>query len=198
MSEVKLKQKVTLKENGEAAPFTFKEKLKIEMGWSSDTDLDLCIFWKTKTGKEGGVFSNEYTQNMDDLGALDKFPFIKLCSDPIAPRPGWECSDQIVVKNIDALSELYVVFINYNAAIDNINMTFNEYSGRVEFTTDTGDNFEVPIDSNSGPVYLVCKIENSDAGKKAINKGDVLTVGQAFSQIPGFKLICNETEKEIL
>ncbi len=192
MSEVTLKPKVTLKRKGEAAPFTFNEKLQIEMIWSSETDLDLCLFWKTKEGQEGGVFSNEYNQNMDDLGSLDKFPFIKHSGDAKVPRPGGEENEEIKVKNIDALSELYVVVVNYDAVIAGKNVTFSEHSGRVEITTDTGDNFEVPIDdARAGHIYVVCKIENTDAGKKAINKGDVMSLGTAFSQIPGFKLICN-------
>ncbi len=192
MSEVTLKPKVTLKRKGEAAPFTFNEKLQIEMVWNTETDLDLCLFWKTKDGQEGGVFSNEYNQNMADLGSLDKFPFILHTGDEKTPRPGGESNEQIKVKTIDTLAELYVVVLNYDAAIDSQNVTFSEHSGRVEITTDTGDNFEVPVDdSRAGHVYVVCKIENSDAGKKASNKGDVLTLGQAFNQIPGFKLICN-------
>lgn len=192
MEEVTLKPKVTLRRKGESAPFTFNEKLQIEMVWSTETDLDLCVFWKTKDGQEGGVFSNEYRQNIDDMGTLDKFPFIKHSGDDKAPRPGSESNEQIKVKSIDTLSELFIVVVNYDAAIDNKNVTFNEHKGRVEITTDTGDNFEVPVDDDrSGHVYIVCKIENGDAGKKAINKGEVITLGQAFSQIPGFKLICN-------
>lgn len=192
MEEVTLKPKVTLRRKGESAPFTFNEKLQIEMVWSTETDLDLCVFWKTKDGQEGGVFSNEYRQNNDDMGTLDKFPFIKHSGDEKAPRPGGESNEQIRVKSIDTLSELFIVVVNYDAAIDNENVTFNEHKGRVEITTDTGDNFEVPVDDErSGHVYIVCKIENGDAGKKAINKGEVITLGQAFQQIPGFKLICN-------
>jgi hypothetical protein len=192
MPEVTLRPKVTLRRKGEAAPFTFDANLHIEMVWSSETDLDLCLFWLTKDGKVGGVFSNEYRQNKDDLGSLTKFPFILHLGDKKVPRPGGEENEQIKVKNIDALSELYVVVVNYSAAIDNENVTFNEHRGRVEITTDTGDNFEVPVDDErSGHVYVVCKIENSDDVKRAINKGDVLNLGQAFSQIPGFKLICN-------
>jgi len=192
MDEVTLKPKVTLRRKGESAPFTFNEKLQIEMVWSTETDLDLCVFWKTKDGQEGGVFSNEYRQNNDDMGTLDKFPFIKHSGDEKAPRPGGESNEQIKVKSIDTLSELFIVVVNYEAAIDNKNVTFNEHKGRVEITTDTGDNFEVPVDDErSGHVYIVCKIENGDAGKKAINKGEVITLGQAFQQIPGFKLICN-------
>jgi uncharacterized protein involved in tellurium resistance len=192
MAEVTLKPKVSLKRKGETAPFTFNEKMQIEMVWSSDTDLDLCLFWKTKDGKEGGVFSNEYNQNMNDLGSLDKFPFIKHSGDEKTPRPGGESNEQIRVKNIDSLSELYICVLNYDAAIDNQNVTFSEHTGRVEITTDTGDNLDVPVDStDAGHVYLVCKIENTDAGKKATNEKRVLSLGQAFDQIPGFKLICN-------
>lgn len=192
MEEVTLKPKVTLRRKGESAPFTFNEKLQIEMVWSTKTDLDLCVFWKTKDGQGGGVFSHEYRQNIDDMGTLDKFPFIKHSGDYKEPRPGSESNEQIKVKSIDTLSELFIVVVNYDAAIDNKNITFNEHKGRVEITTDTGDNFEVPVDDDrSGHVYIVCKIENGDAGKKAINKGEVITLGQAFSQIPGFKLICN-------
>jgi hypothetical protein len=192
MAEVTLKPKVTLKRKGESAPFTFNDRLQIEMIWSSDTDLDLCLFWKTKDGKEGGVFSNEYNQNMSDLGFLDKFPFIKHSGDEKTPRPGGESNEQIKVKSIDTLSDLYVVVLNYGAAIDNQNVTFNEHSGRVEITTDTGDNLAVPVDSTeAGHVYLVCKITNTDSGKSATNERRVLSLGQAFSDIPGFKLICN-------
>ena len=192
MEEVTLKPKVTLKRKGEASPFAFNERMQIEMVWSTKTDLDLCLFWKTKNGEIGGVFSDEYNQNVKDLGSLEEFPFIKHSGDEKEPRPGGESSEQIKVKNIDALSELYIVVLNYDAAIENKNITFNEHSGRVEITTDTGDNFDVPVDdTRAGHVYVVCKVENTDAGKKVINKGDVLSLGQAFSQIPGFKLICN-------
>jgi uncharacterized protein involved in tellurium resistance len=189
--EVKLKPKVSLKRKGEAAPFTFNERMQIELVWSSDTDLDLCLFWKTSDGKEGGVFSNEFNQNLKDLGTLKEFPFIEHSGDKKTPRPGGESNEQIKVKSIDAMSELYVVVINYDKAIDQVPVTFSKDSGRVEITTDTGDNYEVPVDdSREGHLYLVCKIENADGEKKAINKGEVLSLGQAFRQIPGFKLIC--------
>jgi uncharacterized protein involved in tellurium resistance len=192
MSEVTLKPKVTLKRKGDAAPFTFNEKLQIEMIWSSDTDLDLCLFWKTNDGNIGGVFSDGYNQNVEDLGHLDRYPFIEHQGDKKTPRPGGEENEVIKVKNIDAMSELYVVVLNYDKAIDNLPVTFSQDSGRVEITTDTGDSLEVLVDSQeSGHVYLICKIENKDGVKKAINERRVLTLGQAFSDIPGFKLICN-------
>ena len=56
MAEVTLKKKVTLRRKEEQAAFTFTGKLKVKLFWSSDTDLDLCLFFKKKDGSNGGVF----------------------------------------------------------------------------------------------------------------------------------------------
>jgi hypothetical protein len=192
MSEVTLKKKVTLRRKSDSALFTFDEKLQIDMKWSTDTDLDLCLFWKTKNGEIGGVFSDGFRQNREDLGSLDKFPFIKHEGDEFASEEGGESQETIKIKSIDTLSELYVIVLNYEKAIESIPSTFQQDSGRVEITTDKGDNLEVLVDAEeSGHVYVVCKIENSDSGKKAINMREVMTLGDAFNKIPGFELICN-------
>ncbi len=192
MSEITLKRKVTLRDKGDSALFTFSEKFKIELLWSTNTDLDLCVFYKTHNGVEGGVFSNEYRQNVSDLGCFDKFPFILLMGDAKTPSAGGESNEEIRVKNIDQLSELYICIVNYGAAIDNKSSTFNQHTGSVEIQTDTSDHLEVLADSDEpGHVYLICKIENTNGKKKAINEKKVYTLGQAFDQIPGFKLICN-------
>ena len=76
MAEIQLKKKVTLKRKGETAAFTFDGKLKVKLYWSSETDLDLCLFFKRKDGEVGGVFSNEYRGKKKDLGCLDAFPYM--------------------------------------------------------------------------------------------------------------------------
>lgn len=192
MKEVTLKQKVSLKRKGEAAPFTFNERMQIEMLWSTDTDLDLCVFWKTNEGKVGGVFSDGYNTNIEDLGHIDKYPFIEHQGDEPAPSAGGEENEVVKVKSIESMSELYIVVLNYDKAVDNLPVTFSEDSGRVEITTDTGDFLEVLVDSpESGHVYVICKIENKNGVKKAVNERRVLTIGQAFKEIPGFELIVN-------
>lgn len=50
MAEVTLKKKITLRRKEEQAAFTFSGKLKVKLIWSSDTDLDLCLFFKKKDG----------------------------------------------------------------------------------------------------------------------------------------------------
>ncbi len=53
--EVKLKRKITLRRKQEEAAFTFGGKLKVNLYWTSDTDLDLCLFFRKKDGEVGGV-----------------------------------------------------------------------------------------------------------------------------------------------
>ena len=52
MEEVKLKKKITLRRKQEEADFTFGGKLKVNLYWTSDTDLDLCLFSARKTVKQ--------------------------------------------------------------------------------------------------------------------------------------------------
>ena len=101
---------------------------------------------------------------------MEKFPFIEHQGDKKTPRPGGEENEEIKIKSVDSLSDLYVCIVNYSAAIENRSITFNEHSGRIEITTDTQDNLEVLADStDSGHVYLVCRIVNDAGNKKAIN-----------------------------
>ena len=81
MAEVTLKKKVTLRKKNDSVAFNFAGKLKVKLFWQSDTDLDLCLFFKKKDGEVGGVFSNEYRSKKSDLGTLDKFPFMQHMGD---------------------------------------------------------------------------------------------------------------------
>ena len=55
---ITLKKKITLRQKGATENFTFSDKLKVKLIWSSSTDLDLCLFFRKKDGSVGGVFSN--------------------------------------------------------------------------------------------------------------------------------------------
>ena len=190
MAEVQLKKKVTLKRKGEAAAFTFDGKLKVKLIWSSDTDLDLCLFFKRKDGEVGGVFSNEYRNKKKDLGTLDAFPYMLHMGDNKEPQPGGEEVEQINVAILNEIDTAYVVVINYGAAIEGEDVTFAEEGGRVELQSDSGDYLEAPADStDEGPVYLVCSIKNENGKNTLKNESRVLSLGDAVDEVPGFSLI---------
>ena len=193
MAEVKLKKKITLRRKQEECAFTFTGKLKVKLFWSSSTDLDLCLFFKKKNGEVGGVFSNEYRGKRSDLGSLEKFPFMLHLGDNKEPAPGGEETEQINIASLADIEQAFVCIVNYDAAIEQRDVTYSDEGGRVEVQSDSGDYLEVLADSNDeGPVYCVCSIKNND-GKYALkNESRVLDLSGAFEQIPGFSLICNE------
>lgn len=190
---VTLKRKITLRRKEEQAAFTFTGKLKVKLFWSSETDLDLCLFFKKKDGGIGGVFSNEYRSKKSDLGDLNKFPYMLHLGDNKEPAPGTEETEQINIVKLDEIDIAYVVIVNYGAAIAERDVTFEQEGGRVELQSDSGDYLEVLADSkDEGPIYCVCSIKNNDGNYALKNESRVLDLGGAYEQIPGFSLIVNE------
>ncbi len=191
MAEVKLKRKITLRRKEEEAAFTFSGKLKVNLYWTSDTDLDLCLFFRKKDGEPGGVFSEAYRQKKSDLGSLDKFPFIKHQGDKTTLGPNGEAQEEIWVAKLDDIDEAFVCIVNYGAAIEGEDVTYAQEGGRIEIKSDSGDYLEVLADSaDEGHVYCVCSIKNKGGEFALKNESRVMSLGEAFDQIPGFALIC--------
>lgn len=192
MAEVQLKKKVTLKRKGESIAFSFNGKLKVKLIWGTDTDQDLCIFFKRKDGQVGGVFSNEYRNKRSDLGSLNAFPYMLHMGDNKEPQPGNEEVEQINIAKLDDIDTAYVCVVNYGAAIEGEDVTFAEDHARIEVQSDSGDYLEVLADSKEpGHVYCVCSIKNEDGTNSLKNESRVLDLSTAFDEIPGFALICN-------
>ena len=176
MAEVTLKKKITLRRKEEQAAFTFSGKLKVKLIWSSDTDLDLCLFFKKKDGSIGGIFSNEYRGMGDNK----------------EPAPGGEETEQINIASLSEIDTAYVCIVNYNAAVEGEDVTYADEGGRVELQSDSGDYLEVLADSKEeGHVYCVCSIKNKDGVYALKNESNVMDLSTAYEKIPGFELIVN-------
>lgn len=192
MAEVTLKKKVTLRKKQEQADFTFNGKLKVKLFWKTETDLDLALFFKKKDGSVGGVFSNEYRGKKSDLGSLEQFPYILHMGDAKEPAAGTEETEQINVASLDEIDEAYVCIINYDAAVEERDVTYAQEGGRIEIQSDSGDYLEVLADSpEEGPIYNVCSIKNNGGTYALKNESQVMDLSRAFDNIPGFALICN-------
>lgn len=191
--EVVIKRKIRLKtKNDIGEPFT--GKMKVRLRWVSDTDLDLCLFFKKKDGTVGGVFSDEYNNNVNDLGSYDRFPFMKHNGDVKKPGES-ESVEQIDIVKFDEIDTAYVVIVNYDAAIEGRSVTFADEQGYAQVVCQDGRAFEVPADSpDPGHVYLVCTITNKNGQNYVKNEGEVYTLGKAFRKIPGFVLIVEEDD----
>ena len=192
MAEVKLKKKITLRRKQEECAFTFTGKLKVKLFWSSSTDLDLCLFFKKKNGEVGGVFSNEYRGKRSDLGSLEQFPFMLHLGDNKEPAPAGEETEQINIASLADIEQAFICIVNYDAAIDQRDVTYADEGGRVELQSDSGDYLEVLADSkDEGHVYCVCSIKNNDGEYALKNESRVMDLATAFDDVPGFALICN-------
>ena len=190
---VTLKKKITLRKKEEQAAFTFSGKLKIKLLWQTKTDLDLCLFFKKKNGEVGGVFSNEYRGKKSDLGNLNEFPFMLHMGDKKEPSKGGEEIEQINIASLAEIDTAYVCVVNYGAASEGEDVTYAKEGGRIEIESDSEDYLEVLADSSEeGHVYLVCSIKNNSGEYALKNESKVMELGEAFSEIPGFSLICND------
>ncbi|MBR1792529.1 MAG: hypothetical protein IJ764_02700 [Bacteroidales bacterium] len=191
--EIKLRPKVVLRRKQEPVEFTFDGLLKVICTWNEggvSSDLDLCMFYRTKDGQDGGVFSSGFRQRKDDLGHLDKFPYMEHKGDMRTDHSNPDAKEQVNVSNLNEIDTAYVCVLAYDAAIDGESIGFNGCNGRVELMTDSGDYLEVPIDTpNEGVVYHVCSIKNAGGKNSVFNVGDVLSLGEAYDKIPGFKLL---------
>ena len=187
MTESKLLPKKTLKKN-EAVIFTFNERCIVKWIWESDTDFDLCAFYKTQDGNEGGVFSNDFRGNRNDLGFLDKSPFMKIAVDEIAP---WEVQypyEKISISSLNEIRNVFFCIIHYDSAI---NETTTNFEGKFELISDTGCYLEIPVTtSKQGQVFYVARIDVKDKSFLLSNAQRVLQLREAFDGIPGFNLIC--------
>ena len=109
------------------------------------------------------------------------------------PGEGDESKEQINIARLDEIDEAYVVIVNYGAAIEGEDVTYAQEGGRIEVKSDSGDYLEVLADSNDeGHVYLVCSIKNRGEEYALKNESRVMTLSQAFKDIPGFALICED------
>jgi hypothetical protein len=191
MADIKIRPKIQIARKQQAG-FSFNERILVTLSWATDTDLDLCIFFKTKEGKVGGVFSNEYRGRKSDLGFLDKFPFIKHSGDDKEPAPGSLSSEEIRIAKLDDIESAYILIVNYTAALEEETVTFAEHSGKVVLRSDNEDqsDLEINVDSSDeGQVYYVGKILNDGNSYVLSNECKVLFLGDAFDEIPGFDLI---------
>jgi uncharacterized protein involved in tellurium resistance len=188
--KLKLSDKINIS-LGKSAIFSFNKRIYIDLKWIIDADLELCAFFKTKDGKEGGIFSNEYRQEKNDLGSVDKFPFMYISADDAPYRDGEPYRETIRISNLEQIESLYFLILNYDAAVENNPINFSDFKFCIELITDDGSNIEISEINciDKGVVYLVGRIFHNDNSYELTNDGQVMNLARAVLEIPGFKLI---------
>lgn len=177
-----------LKQKGGNAQIGGFKQLKVDLIWTAPVDLDLMAFYKTKDGKTGGVYSDQYAGG--GLGDLNAFPFIQLSGDAGLGDTGGDNQETLRISKLDDMAELYIVALNFSAASSGSNKPFAAYDARVEVVTDKGDQFGVPLDSNDpGSVALICTFKSDFMGASLENSSQVMDFAAFQSRFPGAEAI---------
>ncbi|HAO21297.1 MAG TPA: stress response protein [Desulfobacteraceae bacterium] len=173
-----------LKQKGTKAEIGAFKQMKVSLIWTSAVDLDLMAFYKTKDGRVGGVYSQNYAGG--SLGNLNQFPFIELSGDEGVGAGGGDKREEMRIAKLDDFEELYICALNFTDASAGANNVFANYDARVEAVTDRGDSFTVPLDSKSpGAVAVICKFTSGFMGSSLINNSEVMSLEEFRTKIPG-------------
>lgn len=170
---------------------TLKTPLDITLGWSTPVDLDLCVFYRTPAGDTGGVFSDEFRQDVADLGTLDAFPHMLHHGDVGTPAGRQLSSEQVTVGRPANFDRIDIVAINYDDAIDMLDVDYSDPQGYCRLQTAYGS-MQIPAAPvGNGHVYHVATLARRADGDFDINVVNrTITLTEAYHGIPGFELIC--------
>ena len=173
-----------LKQKGAKADIGSFKQLKVALIWTSNVDLDLMAFYKTKDGRAGGVYSDNYSGG--SLGNLNQFPFIQLSGDEGVGAVGGSKQEEMRIVKLDDIEELYICALNFTDASSDSNKVFANYDAKVQVMTDKGETHVVALDSKApGSVAVICKFAPGFIANSLINSSEVMSIEAFRTSIPG-------------
>ena len=163
-----------------------ENQIHVKLYCEAPIDLDLALFYQTKHNQSNGVFPMEYTEKKDSQGCLEHFPYIKYMHD-YDPN----CPEQIIISSLRDMKSIYICAIDYGSAINGKETDFSSLGGRLDFVVNNKLLHSIHMDNyKTGNIYLFCRIvlKGSHFWLEEIN--DVLSLEEAYNNIPGFSEIC--------
>lgn len=135
----------------------------------------------------GGVFSDEFRCNSADLGALTAFPYMLHMGDMKEPLPGQTGTETVELGRPELFERIDVVVINYADAIDLLEVDYADSKGYCQL----GEHKVLSNPAGAGQAYHVATIYPGRDGELKIDTiNRVITLKEAYQNIPGFPLIC--------
>jgi hypothetical protein len=166
-----LKPKVTLKTKGEEAYVSVKQ-LMVSLQWTASVDLDLMAFYKTKDGRDGGIFSDNYAGGRyGQLEHLSFYPTQRRCRSWRYRRSNEEV---IRITQLDDMAEVYICTINLLMPARNKNRVSASTTRKSRLLMIKGKMCPASGFSQSGVVAVIAKIDNSGfMGAKLVNENRI-------------------------
>lgn len=176
---------------GEIAPI-YSEELKhiqASLMWLKDDDLDLMIFYKTKEGDEGAIYSGNIPGG--DFGDLKEFPFIA-CGDGGVDDDHEDLIsyEKMYLNDLTPYSKLYFVITNYAELVLKRKINFKEYQGSLKihpkYRDVREDRFVLNLNSEEvGDLLVLGEIEVGESILMLKNINQVMTFEEFKKTIPG-------------
>ncbi len=187
-----------LKQKGTKADIGAFKQINVSLVWNAAVDLDLMAFYRTRDGRTGGIYSDNYQGG--SLGALDAFPYIQLSGDAGVGGVGGDNREEMRIAKIDDFEEVYICALNFTDAAAGESHVFADYDARIEVTTDRGENHSVPLDAaQPGSVAVICRLSSGFIASELVNDSRVMTLEAFRAEIPGaeqLKIASKVTLKE--
>ncbi len=183
---VDLKAKTILEKKGEEV-YIAVNRFLVTLTWTAKVDLDLMAFYKTKDGREGGIFPEDYPGGIK--GSLKQFPYIKLNSHRgIRSRHPEEI---LGVSKLEEFRELYICAVSYPDFIGKKQYFFNDYDAGITLLLEKRNTIGIPLTSiEIGQVAVIAKVDNSSiVSAKLINYNHIMDLPTFANTIPGGNLL---------
>lgn len=173
-----------LKQKGAKADIGAFKQIHVTLAWTASVDLDLMAFYKTKDGRTGGVYSDNYAGGT--MGDLNRFPFIQLSGDAGVGATGGDNREELRIANLDDFQELFICALNFTDASAGSDKVFANYDAKVHVRTDRGETFTVPLDSKQpGSVAVICKFTAGFISSALVNDSEVMRFDAFRTSVPG-------------
>jgi uncharacterized protein involved in tellurium resistance len=173
-----------LKQKGSKADIGSFKRMDVSLVWTAPVDLDLMAFYRTKDGREGGVYSENYSGG--SLGALTEFPFIQLSGDAGLGAKGGPNQEDLSIAKLDDFEVVYICALNFTDASSGSARVFADYDAKVRVKTERGETHTVALDSPSpGPVAVICTLAGGFVSNELVNDSEVMGLDAFRSRIPG-------------
>lgn len=161
--------------------------LHANLYWKAPIDLDLALFYQTKDNQSNVVCSMEYTRKKENEGCLEHFPHIKYMHDY-----DLNCLEKIIISSLQDMKSINICAIDYASAIEGEETDFSSLEGKLDFVDNNKLLHSIHMDNyKTGVVYLFCRIVLHEGRYWLEEINDVLSLEEAYNNIPGFTEICN-------
>jgi len=176
---------------GEIAPIytDILNNIKLSLMWSKDDDLDLMIFYKTKEGETGSVYSENIPGG--DYGDLDKFPYIS-CGESGFDDDSEDIIsyEKMYINDFSPFEKIFLVVTNYAELVLKKQIKFNEYQAVLKispsYSSDKKNAYLIKVSSEErGDFLVVGEIEVSENMLMLKNTNHVMTFEELLKTIPG-------------